>query len=237
MIVPVIMPMMVVMIMIVVMVVIMAMFVIMPVLFVVMIVMMVGTDGMSTAFRLERRLDGLNLRSEGLQRLLKRGVAAKANAIFLYLDRYVAVAEVPGQPCERLGIFDAHFEERLGFRDDLHNTTIVEHQCVVGTKTHRFGKIQFDAGPFDAEQKPALRLTLRVRKDQRVDDGAGFAVGGRNEFGGARHVGLPSRAQFSRAGRSGSSLSGAEVGASAGALSPSARPSVGPGATLRSHSP
>lgn len=148
----------------------------------------------------------------------------------------MTVAEVPRQSRQRRGIFDAHFEERFGFRDDLYNAAIVKQQRVVSAKAHGFRKIKFDASAFHTEEKSALRLALRERKNERVDDAAGLAIGGRNKLRGARHDGLLRCFQFSRAGRSGSSLAGADVGASAGALSPSARPSVGAGTALRSYS-
>ncbi len=44
---------------------------------------------------------------------------------------------------------------------------------VVGAKPHVFGEIELDAGAFDAEREALLRLPLRMRKDQRVDDGSG----------------------------------------------------------------
>jgi hypothetical protein len=152
------------------------MIMVMIVMMMIVIVLMAVTNGIG-AFRLERRFDRLELRSEGLQRLFERRIATKAQAIFLYLDRDVAVAEVPRQSRERHGIFDAHFEERFGFRDDLHKAAIVEQQCVVGAKAHGFRKIKFDARAFHAEEKSALRLSLRECQNERVDDAAGFAFG------------------------------------------------------------
>jgi len=154
----------------------MFMIMVMIVMMMIAVVLMAITNGIGT-FRLERRFDRLELRSEGLQRLFERRIATKAQAIFLYLDRYVAVTEVPRQSRERHGIFDAHFEERFGFRYDLHYAAIVEQQRVVGSKAHGFRKIKFDAGAFHAEEKPALRLSLRECQNERVDDVAGFAFG------------------------------------------------------------
>ena len=103
-----------------VMVVVMLMSVIMSVIVPMIVMMVTVAGGGGATLRLERRLDRLDLRSEGLQCLFKRRIAAQAHTIFLYLDRYVTVAEVPGQSRERYGIFDAHFEKRLGFCDDFH---------------------------------------------------------------------------------------------------------------------
>jgi hypothetical protein len=154
------------------------MFVTMRMIVMVAVMVMIFTGyGIDAAFRLERCFDRLDLRSEGLQRLLERRIAAQTHTIFLYLNRYVTVAEVPRQSRERRGIVDAHFEERFGFRDDFHNAAFVEQQRVVGAKSHGLEKIKFDAGAFHAEQKSALRLALRERKYERVDDTAGLAIG------------------------------------------------------------
>ena len=147
--------------MIVMMIVVVVMIVAMRMVVMMIVVMTIAGNGVSAAFRLERRIDRLELCSESLQRLLKRRITTQAHAVFLYLDRYVTVAKVPGQPRERHGIFDAHFEERFGFRNDLHNAAIVEQQRVVGAKAHGFRKIEFDTRAFDAEEKAALRLALR----------------------------------------------------------------------------
>jgi hypothetical protein len=154
------------------------MFVTMRMIVMVAVMVMILTGyGTDAAFRFERCFDRLDLRSEGVQRLLERRIAAQTHAIFLYLNRYVTVAEVPRQSRERRGIVDAHFEEPFSFRDDFHNAAIVEQQRVVGAKSHGLAKIKFDAGAFHAEQKSALRLALRERKYERVDDTAGLAIG------------------------------------------------------------
>lgn len=129
------------------------------------------------AFRFKRRFDRLELRSEGLQRLFERGVTTQAHAILLDFDRYVTVAEVPRQSCQRRGIVDAHFEQSFGFRDDLHDAAVIKQQRVVGAKTYRLRKIEFDAGAFHAEEKSALRLALRKWKNERVDHAARLAFG------------------------------------------------------------
>ena len=143
------------------------------------------------AFRLEWRLDQRQLRTEFLHRGLELRIAAQAKPVFPHLDRDVAVAEVPGQSRERDGIVDAHFEQRLRFRDDLNQITVVEQKRVVGAQTHRFRKIQFDAGAFDTEDKTALRQALRIGKDQRVGNGRLRmrlrTFGGGDQFAGKRH--------------------------------------------------
>jgi hypothetical protein len=121
------------------------------------------------AFRLERCFDRLDLRSEGLQRLFERRIAAQAHAVFLYLDWYVTVAEVPRQSRERRGVVNTHFEKRFGFCDDFYNAAIVEQQRVVGAKAHGLRKIKFHASAFHAEEKTALMDTvMRVVAERRV---------------------------------------------------------------------
>ena len=73
----------------------------------------------------------------------------------------------------------ANLDQRLGFGHDLDQFAVVEHQRIVGAQPHRFGEIELDAGAFDAEHEALLRLALRIGQDQRVDDGAALAFGGR----------------------------------------------------------
>jgi len=63
--------------------------------------MLAGGRGIGPALRLERRLDGDDLGAQALQQRLDRRVAHKPQPALQNLHRHVAVAEVPGEPCQR----------------------------------------------------------------------------------------------------------------------------------------
>ena len=153
----------------------------------VMVVRFTGRRRVGSAFRLERRLDRDDLGAKPLQQCLDRRVRPQPQPLFQDLHRHVAVAEVPGKPRQRREIDRPCLNERLGLGHHLDQAAVVEHQRIVGAKPHRLRKVKLDAGALGAEQKALLRLALRKRQDQRIDDCAAFAIGRRENAGGARH--------------------------------------------------
>jgi hypothetical protein len=167
--------------------VIVAVVVMMAVVVMVVIVMMVAAGlGRSAAFGLERSLDGHDLRAIGLQQFLDLGRAAQAQAVGFYFDRHMAAAELPGEPRKhnRIG---ARFEQRLGLRHDLDEAAVIEKERIVMVQSDRLGEVEFDAGTVDAEQKSMLGRALRESEDECISDVVALAIGGRNDFRGARH--------------------------------------------------
>ena len=190
----------------------MIMAVVMMVVIVVMVivVMIARRRGVGAALRLERRVDGGDLRAEAFQQRLDRRIALEPQPALQHLHRHMAVAEMPGEPRQRRQIGGARLDQRLGLGHHLDQPAVVEHQRIVGAQPHRLGEIELDAGAFDAEQEALLRLALRVGQDQRVDDGRVRPFGSMKNAGGAWHVRSDQVArdaalQLSRAGRSGSS--------------------------------
>jgi hypothetical protein len=170
----------------------MFMSVIVPMIVIMMIVavtmIMIARCGViGAALRLERRVDGHNLGAEAVQQRLDRGIRLQPEPALQNLHRHMAVAEVPGEPGERRQIGSARLDQRLGLGHDLHQTAVIEHQCVVGAQPHQLGEVELDASAFDAEQKALLRLTLGMRQDERVDGGCIPPLGGTKNAGGARH--------------------------------------------------
>ena len=145
-----------------------------------MIVMMVRNlagHGIGAAFRFERRFDRGDLRTGCLQQRFNITFAAHAQAIGQQLDRHMAVAEMPRETGQRRGIGGARLEQRFGFRHHFDEAAVIEQQNVVVAQPHRLGEVELDAGAFYAEEETALRLALRERKNERVDDAAGLAFG------------------------------------------------------------
>jgi hypothetical protein len=141
----------------------------------------------SAAFRLERRVDYGDLCAETLQQRLNRQIAGNPQPAFQDLHRNMPVAEVPGEPRERGNVRHTRLQQRFGFGDDLDEFARLQHERIVGAQPGRFGQIDFHAGAFDAEHKALFHLALRVRQDQRIDDVAIRALGGRLNLNGARH--------------------------------------------------
>ena len=128
---------------------------------------------------LERRVDHCNFGAELFEQRFDYRIAGDAQPPLQDLHRYVTVAEMPSETGERGKVGGARLDQRLGLGDDLDDVAVLEHQGVVSAKPHRLGQIEFDTGAPDSEQEALLNLTLRVGKDQSIDDSAAFAMGGR----------------------------------------------------------
>ena len=153
-----------------------------------MIVVMAGGRLVGPALGLERRVDGDDLRAEALQQCLDGVVAPDPKLALENLHRNMAVAEMPGKPRQRRQIGGARLDQRLGLGHHFDQPAIVEHQRIVGAKPRRLGKIEFDAGAFDAEQETLLRLTLARRAGSPYrSTGASAPLGSMKNAGGAWH--------------------------------------------------
>jgi len=125
------------------------------------------------AFGLERRVDRDHLGAERCEQFFDRRIALHPQPLLQDLHRHMPVAEMPGEPRQRRKVGGARLDQRFGLSDDLDQRAVIEHQRVIGAKPYVFGEIELDAGAFDAEREALLRLPLRMRQDQRVDDGSG----------------------------------------------------------------
>jgi len=139
----------------------------------VVVMMIVRLRVVSSAFGLERRVDRDHLGAERRKQLFNRRIALHPQPLLQDLHRHMPVAEMPGEPRQRRKVGGAGLDQRFGLSDDLDQRAVIEHQRVIGAKPHVFGEIELDAGPFHAEREALLRLPLRMREDQRVDDGSG----------------------------------------------------------------
>jgi hypothetical protein len=149
--------------------------------------MLANGRGVGASLRLEGRIDDGDFRAEALQQCLDRRIAFEPQPALQHLHRHMAVAEMPGQPRQRRKVRRPRLDQRLGLRDHFDQPSIVEHQRVVGAQTRGLGKIEFDAGAFDAEHKALLRLALRERQDQCIDDWGIAPLGSRQKSSGAWH--------------------------------------------------
>ena len=147
-----------------------------------------GSRFISAALRLEGRLDDRHFRTKAFKQCLDRRIALEPQSPLQDLDRHVAVAEVPGEPRQSRKIGGAGLDQRFGLSYDLDQPSGVEHQRIVGAQPHRLREIKLDAGAFDAEHEALLRLTLRMRQNERIDGGHIPPLGGMKNASGAWHV-------------------------------------------------
>ena len=125
------------------------------------------------------------------QQLRKVGMRQHAQAVGEDLDGNVTVAQRQ-QETSCLGkILLAHLQHRLDVGHDVDEISVVEHQAIIGAQERRGREIEFDASPLTAEREALLLCAVLELEQQRVDDFPGAAVGGAENFLGARHGGDP----------------------------------------------
>jgi hypothetical protein len=152
----------------------------------VVMVVVVG-NGIGAAFRFERRINRGHLGAKTLQQCFDRWIAFKPEPALQNLHRHMAISEMPSKAGKRWQIASTRFEQLLGLCHNLYKIAVVQHQHIVRSKPHRFGEIEFNAGPLGPEQEPFVCLPLRIRQDQSIDNGSGPPLSGSQNTGGAWH--------------------------------------------------
>lgn len=94
------------------------------------------------AFRLEGRLDDGNRGAEAARHLLQHGIAGDADAVGEKFGRHVAVAEMPGEAREVMGVLRDDLGHRLLRRHHGHRTAVVELQPVAVLQAHCLGEVE-----------------------------------------------------------------------------------------------
>jgi hypothetical protein len=107
----------------------------------------VAVTGIGATFRVERRLDLDQPRTEPLHHRFDHVVAPDAQAASGDLRRQVTVAEMPGDADQMLRIAAADFHQRLRRRDNFHQPAVLKHQCVATAQGHRIFEIQQELEP------------------------------------------------------------------------------------------
>lgn len=121
------------------------------------------------ALRVEGRLRRRDLRAETDEHGRKHMIRADQDAARLDGRRDVAVAEMPREAREVLGIIRRDDEKRLGLRSDLDHAAVLEHEAVTVAQRGRFGKVEKKLEPaFPLHCEPT---TMAIVVGQ--DDGIG----------------------------------------------------------------
>jgi len=89
------------------------------------VVMLVGA-----ALGIKQRVERLKPRSKTAQHIFDHMIASDAQPLAYYLDVDVTIADVPGEPCQFVGVARGNFDERLRPADNAHDGAVVEHEAV-----------------------------------------------------------------------------------------------------------
>src|SRR5215475_15769660 len=82
------------------------------------------------AFGLERRCDRRQRRAEFLQHRLQHVIASQPQALADDLHVDVTIAEMPGEPCELVGVSGRHFDQLFRRRNHTYDAPVIEQQTV-----------------------------------------------------------------------------------------------------------
>ena len=104
--------------------------------------MRVALTGIGAAFRVERRFDLDQARTQPLHHRFDHVVAPDTQAAAGNLRRQVTIAEMPGDTNQMLRIAAADFHQRLRRRHDLDQPAILKHQCIASTQGDRIFEIE-----------------------------------------------------------------------------------------------
>ena len=96
----------------------------------------------SAAFRIEGRLQSLDLSAEPRRHLFDDVILPNTKLVRKNLRRKVAVAEMPSQPNEMVSIARRDVGDRLGRGSNLDNPTILKAQPVAIAQLGRLGEIK-----------------------------------------------------------------------------------------------
>ena len=131
---------------------------------------------------IERRLDRRKPRPEPAQHLLDHMVAPNAQPVADNLHIDVPVADVPGEPSQRMRVGRGDFDQRLRPADDPHHGSIIELESVAVMQRGGARQIEQKFGAALAVQDHAAAVPL-VRVERHLVDSAGaFPMSGGNDF-------------------------------------------------------
>jgi hypothetical protein len=136
----------------------------------VMVRMGMRWPGVSSAFRIERRLDRNASAAEQNDQRFQRGLAPQANAIGKKLNRHVPVTEMKRDPCQCRRIRGAHFDQRLGLGHDFDQPAVLELERVSHPQPRRLGEREGKLETLDAPPLAAMRPALCIVENDGIDE-------------------------------------------------------------------
>ena len=138
------------------------------------------------AFGVERRLERNDPGPQALGHRLDHGIAADAQRLRQEFGRQMAIAEMPGDACQRQRVSGPDLRQRLWRRDHLDNASILESQTVAAAQHRGFREVEQEFEAADAGHDEAPAIALVEIEHHRVGRRAGPLAGG-DDFVGAQH--------------------------------------------------
>ena len=152
------------------------------------------------ALGVEWRLDRREPRAKPAQHVFDDVIAPDAQPLARDLHVDVAIADMPGEPCQIVAIRSSDFDQRLGPPDHADDCAILEHQSVAVAQCGGLRKIEQEfRAALAAQHDPPAMAVMRIKRDHidgfrlvpmpgRFDvvcalhDGASFVQFGRPRF-------------------------------------------------------
>ena len=148
--------------------------------------------GIGAAFGIERRLERDHPGAQTLDHRLDHRIAADAERLRHYLGRQMAVAEVPGDAGQGQRVGGPDFRQRFRLGDHLDQAPVLEPQPVAAAKHCRFGEIEQEFEPADADHGDAPAITCVEVEHDRIRRSA-RPMAGRNDCVSPQHYALSGR--------------------------------------------
>jgi hypothetical protein len=122
--------------------------------------------GVRALLRIKRRVEGSEQSAEPPQHVLDHMIAANTQPVADDLHLDVPVADVPGEPRQRMAVRGDDFDQRLRAADDPHNAAIVEHKTVAVAQSDDLGQIeQKGRAALACQNDPATLPLMRVEQN------------------------------------------------------------------------
>src|ERR1700691_5630442 len=99
----------------------------------------------------------------------------------------MAIADVPGEPCQFMGIGRSNLNERLRSADNPHDGAIVQYKAVAVAQRRRLRQVEkkFRAALAGQDHAAAMAL-MRVKRD-RIDGAGAIPMAGGSDFARVLH--------------------------------------------------
>jgi len=128
--------------------------------------------GVRALLRIKRRIEGSQQSAEPPQHVLDHMIAANTQPIAHDLHLDVPVADVPGEPRQRMAVGGGDFDQRLRAGDDPHDAAIVEHKTVAVAQGDDLRQIEQKGRTALAGQNDPAALPLVRVKENLIDRAA-----------------------------------------------------------------
>jgi hypothetical protein len=109
---------------------------------IVMVMVLMSAAGICARFRIEGRLDRIDVPAETRDHVCDHMIGADTNTIAEQLHRQMSVAKMPGDADQFACTVRMDLQQWLGFRADPHHATVIDPQPVVVAQPHRLREIE-----------------------------------------------------------------------------------------------